>query len=131
MGRSVRGGDYVVDTTVEGGRAWWALVAPDGSVSSGTAEIRESPSPDSTGAEAAGILGAVGKVPRGGRLVTDALQLVRAVRGGRAGEVHGAAGEIMAALRAREVTLVWARRSHRRVRAAHRAAQAARRAGRG
>ena len=125
MGRRRRAGDHAVDTAVGGGRAAWALAGPDGVVATGEVALRQRPRDDSTAAEAAGIAAACAHVPRGARLATDALGIVKAVRGRRPGEAGGTAGEAAAACRAAGVELVWRRRTDALVRTAHRAARAA------
>lgn len=124
--RRTRAGDYAVDTAVRTGAGAWALVGPDGTeVASGPVAVRSAPRDDATGAEAAGIAAACAHVPEGGRLATDALSVVRSVRGRHAAHAGGRVGEAAQAAGERGIELRWARRSDPKMRKAHAAARAA------
>ena len=82
------------------------------------------PAPDTTGAEADGILAALEHMPRDTILLTDAAAVTRAWgKRGRRGQVSGKVGQVDDVAAARKVQVRWRRRSDERIRAAHRAAR--------
>ena len=122
--RSLRG-EWAVDTSVpEHGDAHWALADPGGRIAaSGRVAVRRTPAPDSTHAEASGVLNALLTVPEGAQLLTDALEVARAVASRkRRAEIGGRAGEIADRAAERGVRLRWTRRTNALLRTAHRAA---------
>ena len=119
--------EWAVDTAIpEHGDAHWALADPRGRIAAaGRVAVQRTPAPDSTHAEASGILNALEAVPEGAKLLTDALSVARAVASQtRRAEISGRAGEIADRAAARGVRLRWARRTNALLRAAHRAATA-------
>ena len=131
MARRTRPGDHAVDTAVEGERAAWALVGHGRVLATGRLEVRLGPQADSTGAAARGIAAACARLPKGTRLATDALQVVRAIRSRQGHHAHGAAGVAAKAAAEASVEVVWRPRRDPAIRAAHRAARRALREGGG
>ena len=127
IGRDKRRGwgvDASVSTSTDGTVAAWGLVDPKGEpFANGEILVHMDPHPDTVRAEADAILEALGRMPDGCKLWTDARVVVRGLDRREHKRLDGRLGRIAELAAAKDILITHAPRTHPTMRAAHQLAR--------